>query len=978
MKKKSLSFAVLTVLFVALLLLGGSAYVSNIRQSLWQQSVTDILEVTEQGGHAFEVYLEKDLELLDTFSYNISQYDSSDFDAISSKLALYGGDDTSFSVVDLENDWVFINDGHNDPVPQTEDEMAEYEAYDDRGVSEPTLSKTTGRSVMRYYLRFTFADGVEGMVCKSQLITNVSQEFSLSFYEDTGFSYIVNAAGDILVRPAHQNSNHTYSNIFDILSLEDNSPEDVSLFSDSMVAEHSGAMRLLFDGEEYIFAFVPLSITNGWYLISVIPDYSVMEHVNDVLNTSLIFTFLAGISLLLVAALFLTIRGYYKAIRARDEEIAYREQLFNILANNTNDVFLMLSTDSFSLEYVSPNVERVLGVPRQEVMDDLTVLSRRDEDGNPAVTADILRGVGADGSISFDSERVHRTTGERKWFTETVYRSAMDNYDRFIAVLSDRTAAHKSEQTLTEALNIAEAANAAKSAFLSNMSHDIRTPMNAIIGLSTLLQRDAHDPELVMEHTRKITASSQHLLGLINDVLDMSKIESGKTTLNIGEINLAQIVEELNTIMQPQARARQQSFEIFVYDIRNEVLLGDALRINQILINILSNAVKYTPVGGEIAMEIRQLPTLSSSFAHIRFAVRDNGIGMSPEYQKIIFQPFSREISSVTNTTQGTGLGMAITKNLVDLMGGTISVESEQGKGSTFTLDLELRIQEQEDGEDFWDKFGIHHMLLVDDDVDVCTGIMSVIAGGNVSAEFSLDGETAVKMVTSAQAGGSSFDLILLDWKMPGMDGVETARRIRQVVPSNVPIMILTAYDFGEIEADALAAGVNAFLAKPFFLSTFMQTVRNLRSKKTTDILPPETEKSILSGKHVLVAEDNELNAEILCEYLKMMGASSEVTVNGKEALERFEGSAPGTFAVILMDVQMPIMDGYEATRAIRACGHPEAGDIPIVAMTANAFADDIRDALESGMDAHIAKPVDIPHLEATLRGVWEKKNRPV
>lgn len=526
------------------------------------------------------------------------------------------------------------------------------------------------------------------------------------------------------------------------------------------------------------------------------------------------------------------------------------------------------------------------------------------------------------------------------------------------------------EKALKEALGAAVAANSAKSNFLSNMSHDIRTPMNAIVGLCTLLAKDANNPERVREHTRKITASSQHLLGLINDILDMSKIESGKTTLNISEIHLAELVNEIATIMRPQAKARDQEFEISVADMRNEHILGDKLRINQILINLLSNAVKYTPVGGRILLQIRQLPQEKKNYAHFRFVVQDNGNGMSEDYLKIIFEPFTREENDTVNKIQGTGLGMAITKNLVDLMGGTISVESKIGEGTTFTVELELRLQETETDKDFWAHHGITHALIVDDEVEVCTHIIGAMSGTGVSMQFAVDGYTAVAMTEKAFKTGPEFDLILLDWKMPDMDGIETARRIRKVVPESVPIMILTAYDWSEIEEEAREAGITGFLPKPFFLSNFMQTVEEAAGSAPVEEETEAEDINDLKGKKILVAEDNELNAEIITELLNMIGISVTIAENGKRAVELFETADEDEYDAILMDIQMPVMNGYEATKIIRAFSAQRAKDIPIIAMTANAFAEDVKEALECGMVAHVAKPVDLNRLEHTLRGI--------
>ena len=532
----------------------------------------------------------------------------------------------------------------------------------------------------------------------------------------------------------------------------------------------------------------------------------------------------------------------------------------------------------------------------------------------------------------------------------------------------------RSKETAEQAFRIAEEANRAKSSFLSNMSHDIRTPMNAIVGFSALLARDADNPEKVMEYTKKITASSQHLLGLINDILDISKIESGKTTLNQSDENLAELIENIDSIIRPQMKARNHTFEIRSVDLKHEQVVMDKLRLNQILLNLLSNAVKYTPEGGRITLTIQELPSPAGNPAHFRFVVADNGYGMSEAYLQKIFDAFTREEDSVTNKIQGTGLGMAITKNLLDLMGGKISVESEKGKGSVFTVELELAVSEQIIAPDFWKKHGISRILTVDDEEAVCRNIRRSMEETGVAADYAPDGESAVKMVRESVQKGRTYHVILLDWKMPGMDGLETAKRIRRENGTDIPILLLTGYDWTEIEKEAREAGIDAFLSKPFFLTSFRQKVEYVlcHGKQETEPAKEPDEQSILHGMHILVAEDNEINSEILNELLRMSGAVCDICENGKQVAEAFEKSVPGQYQLILMDVQMPVMDGYEATRRIRSMSHPLALKIPIIAMTANAFAEDVRDALEAGMNAHVAKPVDMAILEQTVRAVLE------
>ena len=521
------------------------------------------------------------------------------------------------------------------------------------------------------------------------------------------------------------------------------------------------------------------------------------------------------------------------------------------------------------------------------------------------------------------------------------------------------------KNVLREALSQANRANEAKSAFLSNMSHDIRTPMNAIIGFTVLLNKDAESPEKVREYTRKISASGQHLLSLINDVLDMSKIESGKTSLNIAPFSLPGLMEELYTILLPQARAKGQSFDFQVHGRPAEQLLGDKLHLNQILINLLSNAIKYTPEAGEISLLVEDLAPTAPQYAHLRFTVRDNGIGMSEKFLETVFDPFSREENSTASGIQGTGLGMAITKNLVELMGGTIRVESRQGKGTTFTVELSFALPAQPDEENFWARRGISRMLVADDDEQVCLDIQEMMDSAGIAVACACDGPSAVEAAARARKCGAGFHVILIDWKMPGPGGVETVRQLRREVGWDVPVLVLTAYDWDDIEDEALAAGVNAFMPKPFFMSTFRRVLDSLDRAQSADPAPPP--EDALKGMFFLVAEDNELNSEILSEMLEMEGAGCEVAANGQLAVEQFLRSDPDRYDMILMDVQMPVMGGYEATRRIRASGHPRAADIPIVAMTANAFAEDVRHALDAGMNGHLSKPIDMNTMRELL-----------
>lgn len=964
----------LTVLLLAIWFFSLLYYIRDMKNSLWNQVVSEILEVTAQGGHAFEVYIEKDMQILTRIIKHLSMDKVKDEASIMEIVDFFQDSETGFTVVDLDHGILYGENGKGARRLDSDD-LEMYERFAEKGVTEPYMDPDTGRSVIGGYQRFTFADGTHGIAQVKRRMSTVAEEFMLSFYDDQGFSYIANDKGDILIRSFNRNNNSsTFSNIFSVIRLSGNSSEALQSFSDSMLQGKEGVMRFSLEGEKNVLAFTPVEGSNGWYLIAIVPDAVVMKHADEILKSSQTAMILLG-SVLVVLALFLYMdRQSQKKIMEKEGDLQYRERLFGILANNTNDVFLMFTTDRYQLEYISPNVERLLGISQEEVKKDIRVIQRRLADNEEAISLRNIKRMKVGSSVVHEGERIHRRTGEPRWFFETLYKTSVDHSERFVAVLSDRTQERKSELALRDALAIAKTANESKSVFLSNMSHDIRTPMNAIVGFAALLQRDAGNPEKVREYTRKITSSSQHLLGLINDVLDMSKIESGKTTLNLSVVSLAELVEELGAMMQPQAKAKHQQFKIDVYDIYNEEILGDRLRINQILINILSNAIKYTPEGGRIDMVVRQMPQNTKNYARFHFEIRDNGIGMSQEYLETIFQPFTRESTKKTSEIQGTGLGMAITKNLVELMGGTIEVESQRDKGTTFRVDLELRVKEQDVDPDFWKKHGVTKMLIVDDEEEICIGIQNVMADTGVQISYALGGQPAVSMAQKAQSEGMGYDLVMIDWQMPDISGIETARRIRRIVPSHVPVMILTAYDISRIEQEGTEAGIDGFLQKPFFLSNFRLMLDHLKSDHTEEKEAVQEQDNILAGKNILAAEDNELNAEILTELLEMAGASCQIAGNGREALEMFEGAESGQYDLILMDVQMPVMDGYEATRAIRGCRHPQAKTIPIIAMTANAFSEDVKDALDAGMDEHVAKPIDMERLKSVIKDIIKRK----
>lgn len=701
--KKNCILSVFLIGVVAAILIGGIVYLAEVRQSLWNLSVTDILEVTAQGGHALDTYIEKDAEALHGLAKGLSAEDSNNYDIIQKKMELFGTMESSVACINLDSGIIYTESQEERRALKPE-QIAQFQNLSGHGVLEPFLDMQTGVWTLSSYECFSFADGARGVIQKSKSLAEIAQQFSLSFFNDTGFSYVVNQEGDILIRSQHRNSNRTFQNLFDIIDLQGNNNQAVQSFSTALKQQNFGVARFEYQKEEYVFCYVPMNSAPGWYVVSIIPNRVIMEQA---------------------------------------EKIIHNSQLFYILI-----IFSICILGAFVFLY--------------------------------------------------------RNSTRRIVLAEEQARKA------------------------------AESANLAKSRFLSNMSHDIRTPMNAIVGMARLADDHLEDPEKVKGYLKNIEQSGQLLVSLINDILDLSKIESGKMLLNNDAASLEDLLNNLEKLIRPASAQKKQHFEIRLHQIEHKVLCFDALRLNQLLINLLSNAVKFTPECGRITMDVTEEVSKRENFAHLTFRVEDTGIGMSPDFAAHIFESFTREQDSRINKIEGSGLGMAIAKMIVDLMEGTICVESTSGEGTVFTVNLDFALPSKEQEK---------------------------------------------KM--SEEAESSSEEDEIVD----------------------------------------------------------------------------------LAGKHVLLAEDNQLNQLIVKELLQDRGMLIDIVGDGQSCVDYFAQSAPGEIDLILMDVHMPIMNGYEATRTIRRMEREDAATIPIFAMTADAFTEDREEAKRAGMNAHLSKPVNIQHM---------------
>lgn len=1110
-KKKVVLTAVLTVLALGFLTF---LYVWNVKSQLWEQSVNTILESTNQGCNTLRVQLEDKYYAMGTVMQYLKEISPSETDMLESVIDNYRKTDSGISL--------YMPDGTVYPAEGQIDEAAEEVLTEEgkpNGIIDPHISSVTGMNVFDIYIRVLFSDGTDGYLVKEYEVDSIVDSFSLSFYEDAGFSYVINMDGDVLIRSPHINSNKTIQNLFDMLPETENNAESLKEFAHALRVSGRGWAIFNYNGEKTVFCYTPLKLQTDWYLISIIPQRVVNEQTNDILLRTLLL--IASI----IAGIFLLVAGYLRMMRRTNQKLGRQADYIGHLYNAVPEgVALITEKEPYRIIQLNREGMHLLGylgdTPRGipegmlleqivdaedygkllEVFEDTRKNEKRntfenrivkcdgdsywaagivektlDEDGEAVfivtfrditnekllaeaekrqqlqekttllgaisnaypviisvnltrdqiafnyVRSGLMVELGGQDSYSglyrdfvknahpdsveefknrFHLENIQNTLGTekkdetlelRQLFTDGQYHWIsiqiiyVDNpySDEKLAILISRCIdeqRYEDEQrreALQSALDSALAANRAKSQFLSNMSHDIRTPMNAVIGMTTIASAHIDDTERVKECLKKITISSKHLLSLINDVLDMSKIESGKISMREEPFNFPELITDAVELVIPQANANRLNVEFQMAALKNENVIGDPLRIRQICVNILSNAVKYTQEGGEIRISVRQENKVHGDYQNYVFRCEDNGMGMSREFTEKLFQPFERAKEHTSSKIVGTGLGMAITKNIIDMLNGEIQVDSTLGKGSVFTVIIPLKIQNapQEEIPQKWQ--GVRG-LIVDDDIQTCENTAELLGGMGLRAEYVTGGVEAVSRVIEAKNAQDPFEIIIIDWQMPEMDGVEATRRIREEIGQDIPVVILTSYDWSEIETEARNLGVTAFWAKPFYQSKICYLLKSLDGEEETQEETEEPEKPDYSEMRLLLVEDNEINREIARELIEETGIQIEEACDGEEAVRKVAESGEHYYNLILMDVQMPKMDGYEATKAIRAMNRGDVADVPIVAMTANVFEEDIRAAHRAGMNAHFAKPIDLKEFERLLKECYEAHRKKV
>ena len=789
-----------------------------------------------------------------------------------------------------------------------------------------------------------------------------------SAFDGAAHSYVIYSDGRVVLDSNADSDDPVYNLLAELRGNSNLSEKKFDALSDDFAQGRNGSMMLTLRGTRYYLVYENMGIQD-WIMLGLVP-VSVVNAGMDTLWRRTVEIVVVIACLLMVLLIALIVHRSRDALRRRDTEILYRDELFTRLSRNVDDVFLMMDAETSRVDYVSPNIERLLGVPLEQVQQDIRALRALHPKDSPDHDKNFFEGIQCGEQSEWNADYAHQQTGERRWFHIVAMGSEVAGRTKYILVMSDRTADRKINQALSEAVAAAEAASRAKSTFLSNMSHDIRTPMNAIIGFTTLAVSNIDNQERVKDYLTKTLSSSRHLLALINDILDMSRIESGKLQLEETEVNLPEMLHDIKTIVGGQVHAKQLELYMDALDVTDEDVYCDRTRMGQILLNLLSNAIKFTPAGGTVSVRVRQFAGTVRDCAQYEFRVRDNGIGMSPEFAQKIFEPFERERTSTVSRIQGTGLGMAITRNIVEMMGGTIKVQTEKNRGTEFIICLPLRVQTGTRREEKIAELAGLKALVVDDDFNTCDSVAKLLTRVGMRAEWTLSGREAVLRARQSIELGDPCRAYIIDWRLPDMNGIEVTRQIRSL-NDDTPIIILTAYDWSDIEVEAKAAGVTAFCSKPMFLSDLRDTLLTAIGHTQTeaqDILPGKD--ADFRGRHILLVEDNELNREIAVAILHEYGFLVDIAENGAVAVEKIRTSDPGRYDLVLMDVQMPVMDGCTATRRIRALKDPVRAAVPIVAMTANVFEEERKRAFDCGMNGFLSKPIVIEELVDVLKDI--------
>ena len=965
MKKRLGVFAAAIVLIIGVSMVG-IQYTRFVSKTVYQESTSHLTEIFHQSNKALNELVNKNLTYLHMWSAYLQKASTEKeicdyINKVQEETGFSGfyflSFDGNYKTITGETGYLGLQGNLDDKITQRNDIIMNAALP---GKSQMLVFACP--EVNGIYQGFEY-DAIAVAYDNSDIV----KVLDISAFQGNAGGYVVHSDGRVVIDHAPESWKTAYNFIAVLRDHSGLSEDEIMAFSEELKQGHTGAMLVNLEGRNYYLIYEKVNIQD-WELLGIVPADIVNASMNELQFSTLI---IVGALLFSIAAFIIVmiLRKNRLNIKSKNTQILYRDEMFKKLSMNVDDVFLMVDAKTARVDYVSPNVEKLLGITVKQIKENIYVLGKLHPQDTEGQRSKHLKGLLVNEQREWDFEYVHKKTGEQRWFHIIAMGSEIEKKQKCIIVMSDRTADRKMNQALSDAVSAAETANRAKSTFLSNMSHDIRTPMNAIIGFTTLAVSNIENQEKVRDYLGKILASSNHLLSLINDILDMSRIESGKIHLEETKVNLSDLLHDLKTIISGQIHAKQLELYMDAMDVTDEDIYCDKTRLNQVLLNLLSNAIKFTPAGGTVSVRLRQFPSTQKDCAQYEIRVKDNGIGMSQEFAQKIFDPFERERTSTVSKIQGTGLGMAISKNIVNMMGGTIEIKTQKNKGTEFIIRLMFRIQsEQHSVEKITELEGLK-ALVVDDDFNTCDSVTKMLVKVGMRSEWTLSGKEAVLRAKQSIELGDAFHAYIIDWRLPDMNGIEVTRQIRSL-GDDTPIIILTAYDWSEIEVEAKVAGVTAFCAKPMFMSDLRETLMTALGQKkeqNNDDVLPEADFNF-KNKHILLVEDNELNSEIATEILTEYGFIVDTAENGAEALEKVSTSKPGTYDLVLMDVQMPVMNGYEATKCIRKLKDPALANISILAMTANAFDEDRKKALESGMDGFLSKPIVIEELVQALK----------
>lgn len=952
-KRKREIFLAIPVLVLVVVLGVSIPMVVRIREKMELTASKNVINATYIIENSVSSKLKGDMKALRNFA-------QSGLEMSEAQMKLFCGSSGFFQIAVIGTDGTGYNcDGEEVNIEDIGNNMSVI-TQKKAGISECYYDKT-GKKAIAFGIPMTSNGEVTGALYAERYVQEYYSDSDFAFYGGAGRGYLIEAeTGEFILQPDNINiwTDSLYTNLID----SGNDQKLVKKIKRMIAEEETGTARVNYDKKPSYICFTPVGDNKAWNLVAVISEADLVEESAEIRRT-IIFTLVivtVGVIAALVAIFAIILKG------RKETEQKRRIDLFESISSSVEHSFVVYNPFIHQVEFASENFGRIFGLDTQRARHDIIYLF--EWLGIPE--DDPLRVGFLNGTVKehYEREVKIQEKGGVRWVKSEV---APNMNGKYIAVLTDITKEKEYADTLSVAMKNAEKANIAKSEFLSSMSHDIRTPMNGIIGMTAIALANLEDSEKVKDCLKKISGVSAHLMSLINEVLDMSKIESGSIALADEEFNLGDFMYDLIHMNSSEIKEKEQEFNVEVIGVKHENVIADKVRLQQVMTNIVSNANKYTPIGGRIEVRLTEKPAHIRGYGCYEFVCRDNGMGMGRKFQEKIFQPFEREQTAQIQRIQGTGLGLAISKNIIDMMGGIIKVSSEPGRGTVFTVIVNMKLQDE--GTD--EKLPSLLVLVVDDDETFCVNTAEMLVEMGLKSEWVLSGEEAVKKCVEAEQAGEGYAAVILDWKMPHMDGLETAKQIRRHVSGEMTLIILSAYNSEQIEAEIKETEITTFLTKPLFKSKLYHKLKSLLLKEGE--LEENIGKSIsrfdFAGKHILLAEDNELNMEIVMELLNFTNAQIDGSSDGRKTVDRYLSMPAGYYDVILMDIQMPVMNGYEAAVAIRNSGREDAHTVPIIAMTANAFFEDKEKAWEAGMDGYIAKPIDIQKLTETL-DMWLNK----